>query len=380
MRAPESSALTVFLCGDVMTGRGIDQILRHPSAPELHEDWVRDARKYVELAEGANGKIPRRVDPAYIWGDALAELDRVQPAARVINLETSITASDTPWPGKPVHYRMHPANVDCLRAARIDVCTLGNNHVLDYGYAGLMDTLSALHDAEIGTAGAGADLAEAERPAVVERSPGRRVIVFSLGCRDSGVPEAWAATPERSGVAYVADLSDATADQVLERMAPVRRPGDVVIVSIHWGSNWGYDVPRSHTRFAHRLVDGGVSIVHGHSSHHPRPIELYNGRLVLYGCGDLVTDYEGISGYEAYRGDLALMYFPTLDADTGELAELRMTPMRIRRFQATYASRDEAQWLRETLARVSRPFGTSIDALPRRIGGTMELTAFVAGR
>ena len=80
------------------------------------------------------------------------------------------------------------------------------------------------------------------------------------------------------------------------------------MVSVHWGGNWGYDVPRDQRRFAHRLLDGGVHLVHGHSSHHPRPVEVHDGKAVLYGCGDLVNDYEGIDGFEEYRGELRLVY------------------------------------------------------------------------
>jgi poly-gamma-glutamate capsule biosynthesis protein CapA/YwtB (metallophosphatase superfamily) len=69
--------VTVFLCGDVMTGRGIDQILPHPSDPQIHEAFVSDARTYVALAEEVNGPIPQPVELSYIWGDALAELQHV---------------------------------------------------------------------------------------------------------------------------------------------------------------------------------------------------------------------------------------------------------------------------------------------------------------
>lgn len=100
----------VFLCGDVMTGRGVDQILPHPSDPRIYEPAVRDARAYVRLAEAVNGPIPRSVEHAYIWGDALSELERASPAARIVNLETSVTRSDAYWP-KGINYRMHPANV-----------------------------------------------------------------------------------------------------------------------------------------------------------------------------------------------------------------------------------------------------------------------------
>jgi poly-gamma-glutamate capsule biosynthesis protein CapA/YwtB (metallophosphatase superfamily) len=84
---------TLFVCGDVMTGRGVDQILAHPSAPQIQEPYARDARDYVALAEEANGPIARPVSPAYVWGDALQELERVVPEARSINLETSVTTS-----------------------------------------------------------------------------------------------------------------------------------------------------------------------------------------------------------------------------------------------------------------------------------------------
>lgn len=353
--------VTLFLCGDVMTGRGIDQILPHPNTPELHEPYVRDAREYVELAERANGPIPRAVEPAYIWGAALAELDRVGPDARIINLETSITCADTYWPGKGIHYRMHPAHIACLTAARIDVCALANNHVLDYGYAGLAETLDVLHAAKIKSAGAARGRAEAEQPAVIDFGFDRRLIVFSVGSETSGIPSEWGARADCAGVDLLPDLSDGTAERLLERVANVKRRGDLVIMSIHWGSNWGYHVPASHVRFAHRLLDSEVALIHGHSSHHPRPFEIYKQKLILYGCGDFLTDYEGISGYEEFRGDLGLMYFPTLDAETGELVSLQMTPMRIQRMQAARASRAEAEWLSETLTRESRGFGERVD-------------------
>src|SRR5512143_3888726 len=140
---------TLFLTGDVMTGRGIDQVLPTPSDPQLYESYVTDAREYVKLAERAHGEIRKPVSFDYIWGDALAELDRAAPDARIVNLETSVTTSPGPWPAKGINYRMHPANVGCLTAPRLDCCTLANNHVLDWGYAGLDETLRTLRAAGI---------------------------------------------------------------------------------------------------------------------------------------------------------------------------------------------------------------------------------------
>jgi poly-gamma-glutamate capsule biosynthesis protein CapA/YwtB (metallophosphatase superfamily) len=125
--------LTLFLCGDVMTGRGIDQILPHPGDARLWETQVLDARRYVELAESMNGPIPRPVGFAWPSRDALGTLEEVAPDVRVINLETSVTRSDNAADDKGVHYRTALENVGCLTAARPDACALANNHVLDFG-------------------------------------------------------------------------------------------------------------------------------------------------------------------------------------------------------------------------------------------------------
>jgi poly-gamma-glutamate capsule biosynthesis protein CapA/YwtB (metallophosphatase superfamily) len=356
-------AVTLFLCGDVMTGRGVDQILQHPNTPELQEPYVCDAREYVALAEAANGPVPRGVIGGYVWGDALGELDRVLPDARIINLETSVTRSAAFWPAKGIHYRMHPRNVDCLTAARTDVCVLANNHVLDFDYAGLDETLNTLRSAGITTVGAGRNVDEARAPAIVELhdAGAGRVIVFSIGFESSGIPPVWAAGPDTPGVDWLPDMSHATAGAFLDRVQQVKRTGDIAVASIHWGSNWGYDISPSQIQFAHRLLDGNVDLIHGHSSHHPRPIEIYRNKLVLYGCGDFISDYEGISGYEEYGDDLVLMYFPRIDPGSGRVVALLMTPMRLRRLQLIRASSEESRWLRDRLADASRAFGCDVD-------------------
>ncbi|MBI3046698.1 MAG: CapA family protein [Acidobacteria bacterium] len=356
--------LTLFLCGDVMTGRGVDQILPYPSEPELHEPFVTDAREYVRLAEDVSGAVPRGVDPAYIWGDAIGEWNAVAPAVRIVNLETSVTRSDDYDRGKGIHYRMHPGNIGCITAARVDACVLANNHVLDYGRAGLIETLHTLEHAGVMPVGAGRTLAEARRPAVRVLPGGIRLIAGACAHESSGVSGDWAALTDEAGVDLLPDLSDETAAAVAARITAEDRPGDIAVLSIHWGGNWGYDVPRRHVEFAHRLVDGGIDIVHGHSSHHVRPIEIYREKLILYGCGDFIDDYEGISGYEQYRDDLVLMFFPSVDPATGRLSGLRMTPLQIRKLRLNRASAADARWLCTTLDRISRSFGARVDLMP----------------
>jgi poly-gamma-glutamate synthesis protein (capsule biosynthesis protein) len=358
------NSVTLFLCGDVMTGRGVDQIFPHPSGSHLFEPYVRDAREYVRLAESRNGPIAKPVTSTYIWGDALAELASIRPDARIVNLETSVTASDEYWKGKGINYRMHPENIGCLPAARIDVCGLANNHVLDYGYAGLAETLEVLARSRLSWAGAGRHLTEARAPALVPLANESRIVVFAFGTSGSGIPPDWAARENRPGVDLLPDVSERTAASILDRVRRVKRPRDIVLASIHWGSNWGYEVPPDQVRFAHSLLDGGVDLVHGHSSHHPRPIEVYRNRLILYGCGDFINDYEGIEGYEEFRGDLVLMYFPELSAETGELIGLRMKPMQLRKLRLNKPSEDDSRWVRQVLDRISARLGTHVDPTP----------------
>jgi poly-gamma-glutamate capsule biosynthesis protein CapA/YwtB (metallophosphatase superfamily) len=348
--------VTMSLCGDVMLGRGVDQILPHPGDPRLHEPYVRDARHYVELAERVNGPIPRSVDYSWPWGDALDAFAAYKPDARVVNLETSVTRDGYFSPDKSLHYRMSPANLPCLVAARPDACVLANNHLLDFGRAGLSQTLDSLSDGRLRVTGAGPDLAAALRPAAIPLVPDGRVLVFSYAMSSSGVPLQWAATAERAGVAFVSGPSAAEADRIVGRVHEASRPDDLVVVSLHWGSNWGYPVTRRQVRFARRLVDG----VHGHSSHHARPIEVYRDRLILYGCGDLIDDYEGIAGHEEFRDDLRLLYIAMLEPHTGALVDLHIVPLQARRMRLHRASADDTAWLRTTLNRISDRFGTRI--------------------
>jgi poly-gamma-glutamate capsule biosynthesis protein CapA/YwtB (metallophosphatase superfamily) len=356
--------VTLFLCGDVMLGRGVDQVLPHPGDPQLRERSVDDARAYVRLAERAHGPIPVSADFSWPWGDALAVLDHVAPDVRVINLETSVTRSASFAPGKPVHYRMSPDNVPAVSVARPDACVLANNHVLDFGHTGLLETLDVLASAGLAGIGAGRDITQARQPAAVPMPGGGRAVIVACGAASSGIPSRWAATATRPGVDFLPSLSDAAAGGLITRVRAARQRGDVVVVSLHWGPNWGHAVDNDQVRFARRLIDGGADLIYGHSSHHPRPVEVYRGRLVLYGCGDAINDYEGISGHEQFRSDLRLLYFASLEADTGALAALRMVPMQARKMRLRHASTADTQWMQAMLERISRPFGSLISHQP----------------
>jgi len=347
-----------------MTGRGIDQVLPYPNDPRIHEPIVKSAKEYVRLAERVNGPIPYPVNFDYVWGAARDVLQLNGPALYVVNLETAITSGENFLP-KGINYRMSPENAGCLTAAGIDCCVLANNHILDWDAAGLIDTLATLERLGIKTVGAGRNAFEARAPAIIDVGQNRRVIVCAAASVTSGTPRRWAAGERSPGVNILHDLSDAGVAEIAGQIASIKRSGDIVIFSIHWGPNWGYFITQEQVCFGHRLIDeAGVSVVFGHSSHHAKAIEWYRAGLILYGCGDFLNDYEGITGYEEYRDDLAVLYAVTFDAASGRLDNLELVPFQIRRFQLIRPPEEDLIWLEHTLDRESRRLGTRVRLLP----------------
>jgi poly-gamma-glutamate synthesis protein (capsule biosynthesis protein) len=184
--------------------------------------------------------------------------------------------------------------------------------------------------------------------------------VFAFGLPDSGIPTWWGAGPHQPGVARLDDLSPRSLAHVTGLIRAARRSGDRVLVSLHWGDNWGFAVPDEQRAFAHGLIDqAGADLIHGHSSHHIKGIEVYRERLILYGCGDRLNVYEGIEGHAAFHGELGLLYFVHLHGD-GRLQALEMVPTRLRRLRIERAEGVDRRWLYDTLARECGHFGGSV--------------------
>jgi poly-gamma-glutamate synthesis protein (capsule biosynthesis protein) len=178
----------------------------------------------------------------------------------------------------------------------------------------------------------------------------------------SGIPTAWRATATEPGLQLFPEDTAGAIEAVRRVVLPIKTPNDIVVASIHWGGNWGYEIPDHQREIAHGLIEqAGVDILHGHSSHHPRPIEIYRNKLILYGCGDFLNDYEGIAGYEEYRGDLTIAYLAVLALRDGALRRLEMLPFRIRRLRLERASQGDARWLAATLNREAAGFGPRIE-------------------
>jgi poly-gamma-glutamate synthesis protein (capsule biosynthesis protein) len=345
--------IKIFLAGDVMTGRGIDQILPFPSPPRIYEPFIIDAREYVALAEKVSGEINYPVSFDYIWGDALLEMKKAGPDLRVVNLETTITKSEQYLP-KGINYRMNPQNIEVLKVLGVDACALANNHILDWGEESLLETITVLENNRIKPVGAGKNVNEAKKPAIFNLQEGN-IFIFAYAHPSSGVPLQWQAKENRPGVNLLPDLSENEIMEIKNEVAAVKQTEDFVIFSIHWGPNWGYRISKDFSDFARRLIDSaGVDLVFGHSSHHFKGFEIYKDRLIVYGAGDFINDYEGIEGYEEFRSDLTLMYFPEIDLETKQLVSLTLVPLQIKNFRLTYPSQEDIDWVLKVLQRESR--------------------------
>lgn len=199
------------------------------------------------------------------------------------------------------------------------------------------------------------------------------MLLYAFGSCTAGIPEFWSATVSSPGIAYLKDLSEETIHTITDEIGRVHQPNgkhspsalsvklfsmlvsiDIVVLSIHYGANWGHDIQQSLRDFSHQLIDrANISVIQCHSSHHFKGVEIYNKRLILYGCGDFVNDYEGIRGYEAYRDDLVLMYFVTLDPSNQQVCSFTVTPLQLRHFQLQRPSIIDIEWIRNTLERYS---------------------------
>ncbi len=317
----EGESFRLALVGDVMLGRLVNDVLK---------------------------KEP----PGYPWGDTLPLV--AQADGRICNLECVISDKGEPWLPfeKAFHFRSAAKNVGVLEAARINAVSLANNHALDYGGEALEEMLQILGRSGIASAGAGRNLAEASKVAVTAVA-GRNLGLVAFTDNE---PD-WEAFSSRAGVFYVpVQPSDARAKKLLEIVSAHKDAVDFLIVSAHWGSNWGYDPPREHVAFAHALVEAGADLVFGHSSHVFRGIEFYLGRPILYGAGNFVDDY-AVDATE--RNDEGFVYLAEIEGRAAR--RWCLYPTRIVEFQARRATGRQGRSIADKMRKLCRDLGSEAE-------------------
>ena len=310
--------MNLLFVGDVMLGRLVNDALRHRH-------------------------------PAYPWGDTSSLFHRAD--WRMCNLECVLADGGTPWTATPkvFHFRSDATNVAVLKAAGIDAVSLANNHTLDFGYDAMFEMLQILDKGSIRRAGAGADFTEASRPAIFETAAGTMALI-AFSDNEPG----WEATAGRPGIFHVPiDLKDERAGVLFRLVRRTRAEVDFLIVSAHWGPNWGYVPPPSHVRFARALIDAGADVIFGHSGHVVRGIESYRGRLIVYCAGDFIDDY-AVDHVE--RNDQSLVFVARTDA--AKIRGMRLYPTMIEDFQARLAQGENRAAIARTMQRLCADMGT----------------------
>ena len=198
------------------------------------------------------------------------------------NLETSITTRGTKWEDKQFNFRSDPKNLKAMKEAGIDVLTLANNHTLDFGYEGLLDTLNHLDKNDIKRVGAGKNKKEAMEGIIIEKD-GLKVGVLSFS---RVVPDVkWYATDKRAGLvgAY-----DPHINEVITRIKDIKKETDIVILSIHWGIELSNTPRKQEIDLAKKLIDAGADVIMGHHPHVLQGVETYKGKPIFYSLGNFV--------------------------------------------------------------------------------------------
>lgn len=314
----EPGMTRIALMGDTMLGRGVRRAL-----------------------EGMRSEEP--------WGDLLPLLHGAD--LRILNLECAVTDHRIRWERtyKVFHFRADPGQaIRTLEAARIDACSLANNHVLDFEVEGLLETLDVLDRAGIAHAGAGRDRAEAHKPALLPHG------VALIACTDNEPPFA---ANDHPGTWYLpVGTDDWILSQVSEAIRDARRAGArTVIFSNHWGPNMVERPPRDFRAFARQVIDRGADLYFGHSAHLAQGVEAHGDGLILYDTGDFLDDY---AVDPVLRNDRSFLFL--VDVDDGVPTRLELVPVSLGYATVQRARGDEKEAILSRMVALSSELGTSL--------------------
>jgi poly-gamma-glutamate capsule biosynthesis protein CapA/YwtB (metallophosphatase superfamily) len=269
----------------------------------------------------------------YVWGDTIDIFRNADLS--LVNLECVISSIGSEWRKTPklFHFRANPDALQVLKNAAIDYVALANNHTLDYGYDALEEMLHLLAENKISYSGAGRNLKEAMAASILN---GRDIRVGVTALTDNQ-PE-WEASTSSAGVNYIPlSMKDIYSNRLKECISSARMSSDIIIVSSHVGPHFRENPSTEYVNFAHRILDLGADVYWGHSNHMPQGIEIYNGKLILYDCGDFIDDY---AVDRHHRNDLSFLFL--LNLERGMISDIELIPTKIYDFHASTASSREA--------------------------------------
>lgn len=312
--------MKLLFVGDVMLGRSVNDFLKDQSF-------------------------------VYPWGDTLDIFSSAD--VRFCNLECAISNSGEPWSKtkKVFHFRTDTKNVAVLKKARINCVCLANNHTLDYGYDALLETLDTLKTENINYSGAGININAATHPAIFEIQ-GCKIGFLSLTDNEP----IWEATNNSPGTFYMPiSLQDKRYPKLIELIKRTKADVDILIISAHWGPNWGYRPEPPHIPFAHSLIDNGADIIFGHSCHVYQGVEIYKNHPIIYSAGDFIDDY-AVDPQE--RNDQSFIFL--IETDGKSISQLKLYPTIIKNFQALHAKGKTGETIAQHMKLLCEELGTTV--------------------
>ncbi len=179
---------------------------------------------------------------------------------------------------KKFNFRVDPEYVKCLKRGGVDVVNLANNHIMDYGGIGLMDTMETLGNAGIRYFGAGENLYEAREPVIIEAN-GLKVAFIGFS---NTFPMEMNATKRKPGVVF------GYPGYIKYDVKKAKENADFVVVSFHWGSEKSHRIKSYQKEYARLAVDSGADVVLGHHPHVLQGVETYRGKVIAYSLGNFV--------------------------------------------------------------------------------------------
>lgn len=325
-------------------------------APEEIRECAEDAISIaltgdVMLGRLVNAKL-RRFGPDYPWGDTAPLLRSADLA--IANLECVIASSGKPWSRWPkaFHFLADPIAIQALQIAGIDCVVLANNHALDYQEEALVEMLDLLKQGGIAYAGAGCNIEEARRPAMLE-ARGVKVAVAAFTDNEPG----WLAASNSPGTNYIrVSIEEPSLKPVRDTICRARAEGaNLVIFSIHWGPNMAERPSPLFQEFAHAVIDAGADVFHGHSAHLFHGVEVYKGRPIIYDAGDFVDDY---AVDHILRNDLGLLF--RLQVKHGRIEIVELFPVSISDCRVNPAKGSQWEAIAKRIARLSAAMRTCV--------------------
>lgn len=296
------------------------------------------------LLAGSVGDAINVKGPDYPWRET-ADLLRESDIA-VANLECAVSNRGTPEPDKEFTFRADPKVLNGAANAGVDVLTLANNHVLDFGREAMLDTINLIKEQNIGCTGAGTNEDEASTPAVLV-SKGKKVAVLAF---TRIIPRSdWIAGSDSPGLA-----SGHNYQQIMDRVKASEKEADISVVSMHWGYETE-DIPdRNEIQLARALVDAGADIVVGHHPHVLQGIEIYKGRIIAYSLGNFIFT----TPYQPKAGEGAILQ---VTAGPGGEYNARIIPTLISNGAARVLKGSDRQRVLDRVNQLSGEFKTSVD-------------------